>query len=1067
MDEAFVATRAAPTILIVEDSATQRANLQFLLEEAGFTVIAAVDGKAGLAAAQAHEIAVVVSDVVMPEMDGYGLCRALRNDPALRHLPVILLTSLTDPRDVVKGLESGANNFLCKPYDPRVLVSRVQNVLANQEIRRGSTSEMGISISFAGQRFFITADRLQILDLLLSTYENAVLHNTELIKAHDEVRQLNEQLESKVAERTAALTQEIVERKRAEAVAELAAREWQATFDAANDAFWLLDKDQRVVRSNKAADTVFDHPCGAVIGLPCWEVAHGKDCAIPNCPVMRSRKSLHRETEELTIGDRVYIVTGDPILNERGEFAGAVHIVSDVTERKRADAELNRLRKAIDTTHEAVFLTDPNGVFTFVNPGFTATYGHRAEDIIGKQTPRVLKSGLLDAADYERFWTRMLQGGEVRGGITNRRRDGTLISVEGSATPIRDDNGQVAGFLGIQHDVSDRKRAEQALLASEERHRTLFEGSSDAIMTVSPSTGRFTSANPATLEMFEVADLDAFLKLHPWELSPALQVDGESSRDKAVAMVEMAVATGSHLFDWTHRRLGGETFPATVLMSRTAIAGEVVVLATVRDVTPQVRATAEREKLKEQLRVAQKMEAIGSLAGGVAHDFNNLLCVILNNVGFALEGVPDDSPQKQDLLEIKHAGESAASLTRQLLAFSRKQMLQPVSLDLNEVTAGVEKMLRRVLREDIELVRVPSPDLGPTIADPGQIEQVLMNLVVNARDAMPAGGRLTIETANVDVSEQYTGQQNSLKAGPYVMLAVSDTGSGMDEETQARIFEPFFTTKEVGRGTGLGLSTVYGIVKQSGGGVWVYSEVGKGTAFKILLPRATLDAGEAVVPAAVAKRPSSGSETVLLVEDVDALRRVAARTLTSAGYTVLSAASGEAALQAASAFEGHIDLLLTDVVMPRMGGPALAERLLKVRPDVLVLYTSGYPDNAVVFQGLLSSQAHFLPKPFSPASLTTRVREVLDRGGAPGGAIPFRVKPIDVESLDEEAVWADVLALPEELVAKLHKAVGAARLDDVTALIAVVALTHPVLADHLTDLAHRFDYAGMRSVLRA
>jgi CheY-like chemotaxis protein len=451
----------------------------------------------------------------------------------------------------------------------------------------------------------------------------------------------------------------------------------------------------------------------------------------------------------------------------------------------------------------------------------------------------------------------------------------------------------------------------------------------------------------------------------------------------------------------------------------------------------------------------------------VAHDFNNLLCVILNNVGFALEGVPDDSPQKQDLLEIKHAGESAASLTRQLLAFSRKQMLQPVSLDLNEVTAGVEKMLRRVLREDIELVRVPSPDLGPTIADPGQIEQVLMNLVVNARDAMPAGGRLTIETANVDVSEQYTGQQNSLKAGPYVMLAVSDTGSGMDEETQARIFEPFFTTKEVGRGTGLGLSTVYGIVKQSGGGVWVYSEVGKGTAFKILLPRATLDAGEAVVPAAVAKRPSSGSETVLLVEDVDALRRVAARTLTSAGYTVLSAASGEAALQAASAFEGHIDLLLTDVVMPRMGGPALAERLLKVRPDVLVLYTSGYPDNAVVFQGLLSSQAHFLPKPFSPASLTTRVREVLDRGGAPGGAIPFRVKPIDVESLDEEAVWADVLALPEELVAKLHKAVGAARLDDVTALIAVVALTHPVLADHLTDLAHRFDYAGMRSVLRA
>jgi PAS domain S-box-containing protein len=894
-----------------------------------------------------------------------------------------------------------------------------------------------------------------------------VLHNTELIKAHDELRLLNERLESKVAERTAALTQEVGERKRAEAVAELAAHEWQATFDAANDAFWLLDKNQRVIRSNKAADAVFEHPCGAVIGLPCWEVAHGRNCAIPNCPVMRARKSLHRETEELVIGDRVYVVTGDPILDEHSEFAGAVHIVSDVTERKHADAELNRLRKAIDTTHEAVFLTDPAGVFTFVNPGFTAMYGHRADDIISKQTPRVLKSGLLDAADYEHFWTHILQGGEVRGEVTNRKRDGTLITVEGSATSIRDDNGQIAGFLGIQHDVSDRKRAEQALLASEERHRTLFEGSSDAIMTVSPTTGQFTSANPATLEMFEVADQEAFLRLHPWELSPEIQADGESSREKALAMVQAAVANGSHLFDWTHRRLGGETFPASVLMSRTAIAGELVVLATVRDVTPQVRAATEREKLKEQLRVAQKMEAIGSLAGGVAHDFNNLLCVILNNVRFALEGVPEDSPQREDLLEIKHAGESAAALTRQLLAFSRKQVLQPVALDLNEVTAGVEKMLRRILREDIEFVRVPAPDLGLTIADPGQVEQVLMNLVVNARDAMPMGGRLTIETANVDVSEQYAGQQASLKPGPYVMLAVSDTGSGMDEETQARIFEPFFTTKEVGKGTGLGLSTVYGIVTQSGGGVWVYSEVGKGTAFKILLPRVIADGGEAGLPAVEGKQPTSGNETILLVEDVDALRRVAARTLTSAGYTVLTAASGEAALEVAAAFEGRIDLLLTDVVMPRMGGPALAERLLKERPGVQLLYTSGYPDNAVVFQGLLSSQAHFLPKPFTAASLTSRVREVLDLSGVSRADMPIHHERAVVEPPDEEAVWASVLTLPEDVLQKLRKAVGAARMDEVTALIAVIASTHPGLAEHLSDLAHRFDYVAMRNVLRA
>ncbi|MDP2645439.1 MAG: response regulator [Desulfobacterales bacterium] len=386
-------------------------------------------------------------------------------------------------------------------------------------------------------------------------------------------------------------------------------------------------------------------------------------------------------------------------------------------------------------------------------------------------------------------------------------------------------------------------------------------------------------------------------------------------------------------------------------------------------------------KLKEtqgHLQQAQKMEAIGTLAGGVAHDFNNLLTTILGNADLVLMGIDRNDPAREGLEEIKKAGHRAASLTRQLLAFSRKQVIRPVVLDLNQALGDLGKMLRRLIQENIELQFIPAPFLPYIKMDPGQIEQVAMNLAVNARDAMPDGGKLTIETAKTDLDEGHF-HKRGMKPhpGPYVMLAVSDTGSGIDKETQERIFEPFFTTKEIGKGTGLGMATVYGIVKQNKGYIWVYSEPGQGTTFKIYLPAVKGDAApekEDKTPA----RPPGGSETVLIVEDDPALRDLSYRILHDHGYSVLAAENGENALRIIKEHEGKIDLLLTDVVMPKMSGKEVAARLQPVYPRMKVLYMSGYPDEIITRDGMLTPGLNFLEKPFTAIDLAQKVRQVLD-----------------------------------------------------------------------------------------
>jgi PAS domain S-box-containing protein len=531
-------------------------------------------------------------------------------------------------------------------------------------------------------------------------------------------------------------------------------------------------------------------------------------------------------------------------------------------------------------------------------------------------------------------------------------------------TFTRDDIHFLQAVSNLLAEAIQRKRTEEALRESEERYRRFFEEDLTADFISTPE-GRLLACNPAFARIFGFASVEEAIQSNLVALYPnphARQTFLELLRGKKKL---------EYYETELRRRDGSPVHVIENVIGTFDEQGELVEMkGYLFDIT-------ERKRLEEQLQQSQKMEAIGRLAGGIAHDFNNLLTAIMGySELFAYELDPKD-PRQRFVQEIHKTAQRAASLTRQLLAFSRKQVLQPRVLDLNAALASIEKMLRRVIGEDIDLVTRLSPDLGSVKVDPGQIEQVIMNLSVNARDAMPRGGKLTIETANVDLDDDYARRHVGVTPGAYVMLAVSDTGSGMDPETQSRIFEPFFTTKSHGAGTGLGLSTVYGIVKQSGGHIWLYSEPGRGTTFKIYFPRVEEEA-ETEQPTPVIPQPTGGSETILLVEDEEVVRDVAHRILLRYGYNVLVAEHGEEALHICETHDGAIHLMITDVVLPQMSGRELADRVTGLRPEMKVLYVSGYTDNAIVHHGVLEPGTAFLGKPFTPDTLAVKVREVLD-----------------------------------------------------------------------------------------
>jgi two-component system cell cycle sensor histidine kinase/response regulator CckA len=630
-------------------------------------------------------------------------------------------------------------------------------------------------------------------------------------------------------------------------------------------------------------------------------------------------------------------------------------------------------RPAPEELYRAIFEQAADGIFIADTQGRFLEVNRQGCELLGYSRQEVLNLSWQDLIPTEDLANDPLRQDDLCAGKTVlkeqrlRCRDGRLLPVEISARMLSD-----GSLLGIVRDISGRMRAEHALREKDELLREMSGMAKIGGWEFDVATLQGTW----TEEVARIHDLDPEIETN---VELGLSFYQGESREKIESALREAIDLGKP-YDLELEIVtaeGNHKWVRTIGHPIKQNNQVVKVRGTFQDITARKQAEEDRARLEEQLRQAQKMESVGRLAGGVAHDFNNLLTVIQGHCDLMLTQMSDRDPLLKEVKHIQQAGERAASLTRQLLAFSRRQMLAPIVLDLNDLVANLRKMLERLIGEDITLTTVLAPGLWSVTADPGQIEQVIMNLAVNARDAMPTGGMLTIETGNVHLDDSYARTHLEAPVGPCVMLAVSDTGHGMDAQTQEQIFEPFFTTKEPGKGTGLGLATVYGIVKQSGGDILVYSEPDRGTTFKIYLPANKMPSKDLVAPPT---QPVSrgGNETILLVEDEEMVRDLVRIVLHTKGYTILEASHGGEALSLARQHQGPIDLLVTDVVMPRISGRELAEQLKALRPLMKVLFMSGYTDDAVVQHGLLAAEVEFLPKPFSPSVLASKVREVLD-----------------------------------------------------------------------------------------
>jgi two-component system, cell cycle sensor histidine kinase and response regulator CckA len=651
------------------------------------------------------------------------------------------------------------------------------------------------------------------------------------------------------------------------------------------------------------------------------------------------------------------------------EIGGQHHVLTamqDITERRQAENMLaeseRRLRTIFDHEPECVKLLGPNCTLLEMNPaGLRFIEADSLDQVVGRSMLDLIlpehRTAFADLSD------RVLNGESDTLVFEIQGIRGTRRWLETHAVPLRIEAGEVR-VLGITRDITDRKRAIEHLQRMSDLLAAVADGTTDALY-VKDLEGRYLLCNPAAAH---------FMGRTPSEVighTDAEFYDADSAR--LIADRDRHVReSGQTETQEEELTAAGETriYLATKSPYRDKAGNVIGVLGISRNIT-------ERKRLQRQFLQAQKMEAVGQLAGGVAHDFNNLLTIISGYSDLLLNNLPDSDPMRESIKAISEAGERAAGLTRQLLAFSRQSVLEPRVLDLNAIVLNTGKMLRRLIGEDILLTTVLDPKLGRVKVDPGQLEQVLVNLAVNARDAMPKGGKLTIETGNVVLDDGYVASRVDCKPGRYVLLAVSDTGCGMSPEVKSRIFEPFFTTKGVGKGTGLGMAMVFGVVKQSGGSIEVYSELGFGTTFKVYLP-AVADAATSTE-----KRDlgigGGGTETILLVEDDDGVRALAQMVLQGRGFTVLAAGDGKEAIRAVEKHRGPIDLLLTDVVMPGLDGRDLADNLRQRFPQMKVLFSSGYTDDAVVRHGVLHADVFFLQKPYSPFSLALKVRDVLDK----------------------------------------------------------------------------------------
>jgi PAS domain S-box-containing protein len=765
-------------------------------------------------------------------------------------------------------------------------------------------------------------------------------------------------------------------RQQAERALRESERRYRMLMEHASDGILISDPDGNLITVNSRLCEMLDYSRDELLRM------HVKDLGTPED--LRTRPVTFHETEGKSVIRERWFKRRDgsviPVeVSARALEDGTIQgIVRDITERKQAEDALRRSEERFRTvaraTNDTVWDWDLLTQQLWWNEGMQLMFRYGREEIGTDSTwwrerlhpddgERVI-TGMREALESgEQFWW-----DEYR----FRRGDSTYAYIFDRGYIVRDEQGRAIRMIGAMMDITERQLSEEALRASEEQYRALFDTNPLPLWVIDPLELRVLAVNLAAVQHYGYTQ-EHFLEMTLRDLSPVESLTYLDEMQARLRQQPESVRLGN-LGTWVHVRADGSRIEVELNATRLLFRSRPALLLLANDITERRRAEDALRQSEEQLRQWQKIEAVGRLAGGIAHDFNNLINVISGYGQMLQRKLNGDDSSRRNLDEILKASERATALTRQLLAFSRKQERQPRLVDLSRVVSGMGDMLRRLIGEDVELMLLCPIQIGLVKADPGQIEQIVMNLAVNARDAMPGGGELEIETAEVDIGEAYARARVDVQPGPHVMLAVRDSGCGMDAATRAHLFEPFFTTKPPGKGTGLGLATVYGIVKQSGGHISVESYLGRGTTFRIYLPRAQQVslAPEAQVSTAAS---AGGSERILLVEDEDVMRAFVGESLRSLGYHVMEARGGAEALQYSSRHPEVIDLLITDVVMPKMNGPELAARLLEARPSVRVLYMSGYEDQ-LARQPAVAAGA-FLQKPFTSDQLASKIRELL------------------------------------------------------------------------------------------
>jgi len=734
-----------------------------------------------------------------------------------------------------------------------------------------------------------------------------------------------------------------------------------------NDGY-LVVRGNRILFANRRVGEYLGMPVGKIIGRSFLEYMTPESLDKSRQIYERTKQGEKPpEVAEFEFqradGTRVSVEARFKEIAYEGKRAYSV-LLRDITERRRAEEALReseeKFRLAFENAKDAILWADAEtGLIINCNKAAEILLERKREEIIGHHQSTV------HPPQKAEYYTQLFKHHIEQGGAADDEAE--VITKSGRTKPVHITASVtlVGGkpiIQGIFRDVTERKQVEQRLQESREMLRGMIESAAAGIYMV--QEGKFRYVSP----LFE--EISGYTKdelIGTYSLAYIHPEDREATRKRAIENLK-----GQSNLPHEFRFMKKDGKPIWILEKVASIQykGQRAAVGSFMDIT-------ERKRLQDMFLQSQKMEGIGRLAGGIAHDFNNLLLAITGYASFARDALSPGNPARRDIDKVLEAANRAATLTQRLLAFSRRQILNPQVINLNNLIHSLDEMLRRLIGEDIHLVIVPAPNLGAVQVDPSQIEQVIVNLAVNARDAMPDGGRLTIETANVTLDEKYPGQHLVPTPGHFVMLSISDTGIGMTKEVKEHLFEPFFTTKEVGKGTGLGLATVYGIVKQHQGHINVYSEPGQGTTVKVYLPRVD---GRAESPGVEEEdHTPCGSETVLVVEDDSAVRRLLVRVLRELGYTVLEATHGGEALEVADEHAGNIHLLLTDVVMPEMNGKALADRLSARHPDLRVLYISGYTDNSIAERHIVDHSADFLEKPFTVATLARKVRQVLDK----------------------------------------------------------------------------------------